>query len=54
MGGFVTVTWVSALARSLIPRGDPELKPEILPADGRPGPSLAEGSAATALRAALR
>ena len=42
MGVFMTVTWVSALPWSLIPRGEPELKPEILPADRRPGPSRAE------------
>lgn len=41
MGIFMTVTWVSALPRSLIPQGEPELKPEVLSADGRPGPSHA-------------
>lgn len=42
MGVFMTITWVSALPQSLIPRGQPELKPEVLPAGRRPGPSHAE------------
>lgn len=42
VGIFMTFTWVSALPQSPIPPGEPELKPEVLPADKRPGTSHAE------------
>lgn len=42
MGIFVILMWVSALPQSLFLPGEPELKPEFLPADKRPGPSYAE------------